>query len=236
MRTSLRHRLSRATASTCLLLVAGLVTGRPPTAATPAQPPRHNAVLVTLDGARIQEVFGGLDREAFQSTLRDGQRLEDQPRYRQYWAGTPEDRRRRLLPFFWDTLMREHGSIAGNPSHGSRVHLGNKHWFSYPGYAELLLGVPQDSVIKSNDPIRMPFKTVLEHLRDELKLGREDVAVFTSWTVFSAIVEHREGALRVNAGYARVESPDPAIQRDSELQFVTPTPWNSVRHDAYTMR
>ena len=236
MRTILRHTLGRATAWTGLLLVAGLVTGLLLTAGPPAQPPRHNVVLVTLDGARIQELFGGLDGEAFQSMLRGGQRLEDQPLYRRYWARTPEDRRRRLLPFFWDTLMREQGSIAGNPSHSSRVHLGNKHWFSYPGYAELLLGLPHDSVVKSNDPSRMPFRTVLEHLRDELKLGREEVAVFASWDVFSSIVEHREGALRVNAGYARVESPDPAIQRDSELQFVTPTPWNSVRHDAYTMR
>jgi hypothetical protein len=52
-------------------------------------------------------------------------------------------------------------------------------------------------------------------MREALKLGREDVAVFTSWDVFSSIVEHREGSLRVNARYTRSVSPDPAIQRDS---------------------
>ena len=32
------------------------------------------------------------------------------------------------------------------------------------------------------------------------------------------------------------ESPEPGVRRDSELQFATPTPWDSVRHDAYTVR
>jgi hypothetical protein len=218
------------------LSLGGLLAGVVVTAALGAQPAPHNVVLITLDGARLEEIFGGLNAEAFQSTLRDGQRLADQPLYRRYWADTAEERRRRLMPFFWGPLMRDHGSIAGNPARHSRVHLRNRHWFSYPGYAELLLGVAHDETIASNDPVRITFKTVLEHLRDELKLGREDVAAFTSWDVFPSIVEHREGALRVNAGYARSESPDPAVQRDNDLQFATPTPWNSVRHDAYTVR
>ena len=140
------------------------------------------------------------------------------------------------MPFFWDTLMRDQGSVAGNPARGSRVHLRNRHWFSYPGYAELLLGVAHDDTIKSNDPLRVPFKTVLEHVRGELRLPRDAVAAFTSWDVFSAIVEHREGMIRVNAGYTPYDTPDAAVRRDSDLQFATPTPWNSVRHDAYTMR
>ena len=28
----------------------------------------------------------------------------------------------------------------------------------------------------------------------------------------------------------------PSVRRDSELQFETPTPWDGVRHDAYTVR
>ena len=34
--------------------------------------------------------------------------------YKQYWAATPEERRAKVMPFFWGTLMRDHGSIAGN--------------------------------------------------------------------------------------------------------------------------
>jgi hypothetical protein len=217
-------------------LAAAVLAGLTVSVGPAAQPAPHHVVLVTLDGARIEEIFGGLDAAVFRSTLREGQRLEDQPLFRRLWADTPDERRRRLLPFFWGTLMREHGSIAGNPARRSRVHLRNRHWFSYPGYAELLVGAAHDETIKSNDPVRIPYRTVLEHLREALGLAPDHVAAFTSWDVFSSIVEHREGSIRVNAGYRRVASPDPAIQRESELQFATPTPWDSVRHDAYTCR
>jgi hypothetical protein len=193
-------------------------------------------VLVTLDGARIEEVFGGLDTTIVQSQLKQGDRLEDQPIYKRYWAPTPEARREKLMPFFWGTLMKTHGSIAGNPAMGSRVHLTNRHWFSYPGYSEILVGRAHDDSIKSNDAIRNPQTTVLEFLKSSAKLTRTQVAAFASWNVFSAIVEHEEGALVVNAGYQPYESPTPAMRIESARQFETPTPWDSVRHDAYTFR
>jgi hypothetical protein len=201
-----------------------------------AQTPSPVVVLVTFDGARIEEVFGGLDSGIVRSQLRDGQRLEDQPLYKRFWAPTPEERRARLMPFFWGTLMRDHGSIAGNPARGSRVHLTNAHAFSYPGYSEMLVGRAHDDTIKSNDPIRNPYPTVLEYLKRQAGLTREQVAVFTSWNVHSAIVEHTEGALTVNAGYRSFSSPTEDVRRLSALQFETPTPWNEVRHDAYTFR
>ncbi|MGE0866538.1 MAG: hypothetical protein AB7P34_21770, partial [Vicinamibacterales bacterium] len=102
------------------LFVAGLA------AAVFAQSPPA-IVLVTLDGARWEEVFGGLDAEIVKAGLRPDQRFEDQPLYKRFWAATPEERRKKLMPFFWGTLMREHGSIAGNPALKSRVHLANGH-------------------------------------------------------------------------------------------------------------
>ena len=67
------------------------------------------------------------------------------------------------------------------------MRLGNRHWFSYPGYAEILVGEPHDDTIKSNDPIQNPYSTVLEALREHLKLPRERVAVFAGWGVFNEI-------------------------------------------------
>jgi hypothetical protein len=201
-----------------------------------AQGRDQRVILITLDGARIEEVFGGLDADVFKSTLRESQRLEDQPAYKRYWAATPEARREKLMPFFWGTLMREHGSVAGNQRHGSAVTLTNTHRFSYPGYAEILLGEAHDDVIKSNDPIRNPYRTVLEELKAQLQLTTAQVAAFTSWDVFDAIVEHEEGALTVNAGFAPLATSDPAVSLLNQLQLQTPTPWNSVRHDAYTFR
>jgi hypothetical protein len=54
--------------------------------------------------------------------------------------------------------------------------------------------------------------------------------------VFNAIVEHREGAMTVNAGFERFDHPDADVRKLSELQFRTQTPWDSVRHDEYTFR
>jgi hypothetical protein len=201
-----------------------------------AQAPEPKVILITLDGARTEEIFGGLDAEVLGSTLREGQKIEDSGIYKRYWAETPEARREKLMPFFWGVLMREHGSIAGNARLGSIVTLTNTHRFSYPGYAEILLGEAHDAEIKSNDPVRNPYTTVLEEVQSRLKLTRTDVAAFTSWSVFSAIVEHREGALTVNAGFAPFPSPDPLIEELGRLQHETITPWSSVRHDVYTFR
>jgi len=218
-----QHRLVTA------LFVAGLA------AAVFAQSPQA-VVLVTLDGARTEEVFGGLDVEIVRAGLRKDERLEDHALYRRFWAPTPEERRAKLMPFFWGTLMRDHGSVAGNPARGSRVHLSNGHWFSYPGYSEILTGRARDEVIKSNDPIRNPYPTVLEFLKKHAGLSKEQVAAFASWDVFNAITEHTEGALTVNAGFEAFDSFNEEVRRQSRLQFETPTPWDSVRHDAYTFR
>ena len=111
------------------------------------------------------------------------------------------------MPFLWQ-LVATDGSIAGDRSVGSTVQLRNRLWFSYPGYAEILLGEPHDEEIKSNDPLRNPYTTVLERLRERLSLPREKVATFASWSVFNAIAEHVEGSTVVNAGIEPVgQSP-----------------------------
>ena len=201
-----------------------------------AQTSEPKVILITFDGARTEEIFGGLDVEAFGSTLSEGKKLEDNDTYKRFWAPTPEARREKLMPFFWGVLMRQHGSIAGNTRMGSAVTLTNTHRFSYPGYAEILLGEAHDGEIKSNDRIRNPYVTVLEEVQSRLTLTKTQVAAFTSWDVFSAIVEHQEGSLTVNAGFAPFDSPEPAIQELSRLQRETITPWDSVRHDIYTFR
>ena len=145
--------------------------------------------------------FGGLDLDILKSTLKKDQSAEDAATYKRYWADTPDARRRKLLPFFW-RLVTEQGSIAGNPALGSDARLSNTLRFSYPGYAEILLGQAFDSTITSNDPVRNPHETVLERLRRDLKLTRAQVATIASWDVFTAIAERTEGATTINAGYA----------------------------------
>jgi hypothetical protein len=197
--------------------------------------PAANVVLVTIDGARWQEIFTGLDREILQST--SGRTpVEKTPTYARFWADTPEARRARVMPFLWTTLVARHGAIAGNRAVGSRVEVANSQKFSYPGYSELLTGAAHDDVITSNDDRRYPFLTVLEWLRADLQLPKSGVATFGSWGTFRSIAESREGTITINAGYEAFEDPDPAIRTLSELQFLAPTGFDGARHDIYTFR
>lgn len=195
----------------------------------------ENVILITLDGARTQEIFGGLDLEVLKAVTKKG-KIEDTETYKKFWAPTPELRREKVMPFFWGTLMKHEGSIAGNQALGSTVRVTNGMRFSYPGYSEILTGQAHDDVINSNDKKRNPYPTVLEFLKKKLKLSAHQVAAFTSWDTMDWIVEHENGAITSNAGFEAYVHPDPFIQKLSAFQFETDTPWGSVRHDAYTFR
>ncbi|MEO7274757.1 MAG: hypothetical protein ABI211_22445 [Vicinamibacterales bacterium] len=220
-----------------VVLALGLLTV---TAAVGGQAPAvrdtgDNVILVTLDGARTEEMFGGLDRDILASTLKADQPIEKNPTFIRYNATTREERRQKLMPFLWQ-LMANAGSIAGDHTVGSTVQLRNRLWFSYPGYAEILLGEPHDDTLKSNDPIRNPYPTVLERIREALTLPREKVATFASWSVIDAIAEHVEGATTVNAGLDPFGAADPAIRAIDDLQREARPPWSGIRHDAFTFR
>ena len=213
---------------------AALALATPPARAQ--QPAAGDAViLITIDGARHEEIFGGLDLDILKSTLKKDQQPEDSPTYQRYWAATPDERRRKLLPFFW-RLVTEQGSIAGNPALDSHVRLSNRKLFSYPGYAEILLGQAFDAEITSNDPVRNPRETVLERLRGELKLPAAQVATIASWDVFNAIAEHTEGATTVNAGYEPMPLAGQDVAMLNELQTLARAPWNDARLDVFTFR
>ena len=224
------HTLFRLSAIVALVITAGVQSLGQTGPAT-----GDNVILITLDGARVEEVFGGMQVGILQSTLPEGQKAENAPAHRRFWSDSPEGRREKLMPFFWKTLMSEHGSIAGNPALGSVVRLSNTHRFSYPGYAEILLGEPHDDVIKSNDPIRNPYVTVLEAMRDRLRVGPDGVATVASWANFNAIAEHTEGATFVNAGQEAF-MPGPEHQVLNSLQTDASIPWDGMRHDAFTFR
>jgi hypothetical protein len=133
-------------------------------------------------------------------------------------------------------LLVEHGAIAGNAAAGSVMRVTNRHRFSYPGYSEIATGAAHDAEIDSNDNRRNPFPSVFEIVRRERGLDRHAVATFASWETFRWIVEHEEGATTVNAGLQAYEHPDHDVQVLSGWQFETRTPWEGIRHDAYTLR
>ena len=217
------------------IVVMALVAWLAPLSARRQPAPSRDAlILITLDGVRAAEMFGGLNADILRSTLAKDARLEDSAVFKRFNAATAAERREKVMPFFWKELMAKHGSIAGNRALGSSVTLTNTHWFSYPGYSEILTGEAHDDVIKSNDRIQNPYRTVLEEIRERLNLPAAKVATFGSWEVFNEIAEHTPGALTINAGYEPFETRDKTGMELSRMQFQTPTPWDSARFDAYT--
>jgi hypothetical protein len=207
-----------------------------PATASVQQPRAGNVVLVTLDGVRWQEVFGGMDESLLRATEPKGTDVTTLPVYREFSAPSAGDRRQRLMPFLWKTLVAQHAFIVGDRTAGSTVSVTNRHRFSYPGYSEMLTGQAHDDVIKSNDAIRNQFPSVLQFLRRKLTLEPAQVATFASWGVFNEIVESEPGATTINAGFEPFESPVPEIQAINSLQMDIPTPWGNARHDAFTFR
>ncbi len=224
--------MKRNAAAMTVALVC-LAALQPIDAGQPASGGGDRVVLVTLDGARTHEIFGGLDAQVLQSTLKEGQKLDESPAYRRFWAASREERRRKLMPFFW-SLATEQGSIAGDAEAGSTVRLGNRHWFSYPGYAEILLGEAHDKEINSNEAGQNPFTTVLETLRARLNLSGPEVATFASWPVFNQIAERAPGATFVNAGIEPLDLGSKEVETINLLQAEAASPWTGTRFDAFT--
>ena len=184
-------------------------------AAVPAAERRtKNVILVTADGLRWQEVFRGVDPEL---------------------AKTPKppvavQSREELLPFLWKEVAAKGVILHGSVTNAFRV--------SYPGYSEILTGRAQDDVIKDNDPIQNPVPTVLEVVREKLKLDRTKVALIGTWDTFQKIGEHTPGSVVINAGLENLELPNmpSKFTELNQMQWDLLTPWDGERHDYVTFQ
>lgn len=146
-------------------------------AAAADTPRAQNVILVTLDGFRWQELFGGAD-----ATLLLG---DKSPISRdRFHRETPEERRKILMPFFWSEIAVK-GQVFGAPEANSEVLVTNTQHFSYPGYQEILCGFP-DEKFDSNDKIHNHNATVLEWLHKKPAFAGK-VAAFATWDVFPFI-------------------------------------------------
>ena len=193
----------------------------------------RNIILVTADGLRWQDLFGGMD-----PMLKDEKSagMEHEAALKaKFWRPTPEDRRSVLMPFFWTTLAPK-GVVLGNVKKGSSVRVTNAYRVSYPGYSEILTGRAQDEAIRGNEAVRNPSSTVLEFLRRKLDLDASQVALFASWEMFHLIGEHQPGSIVINAGYRDYDGPNRSarMRELSALQFQVLTPWTEERHDYIT--
>ncbi|MDP4277473.1 MAG: alkaline phosphatase family protein [Bacteroidota bacterium] len=181
--------------------------------------------LVMADGWRCNEVFSG----ASDSILANAPDVVKQ----QFIAGTPEERRKALMPFIW-TEIESKGQIYGNRAYGNKVNLTNPYHFSYPGYNEIITGYG-DPKVNSNDKIDNPNVNVFEILNNTPQF-KNKVAVFGSWDLFPWIFNVKRSHLPVNAGFARAEGTNLSMNEKllNKLQFQIPRQFNGVRYDAFT--
>jgi hypothetical protein len=199
-------------------------------------PTGQNVILVTLDGVRVQEVFGGMDPVIANAPDEQSGIYEAEVTRKRWWRDTPEERREALMPFFWKTLAPA-GMVLGNQAKGSKVTVRNDQWFSYPGYSEILTGEPQPDV-RSNDFVRYPHRTVLEHAREALKLGYADIAQVGSWDGFKYAASSRDGAFFMNGGREAVAPAlsTPAIDLYVGLRRHVQQLWEESSNDVLSFR
>src|SRR4051812_46524166 len=111
----------------CFLFIVSL--------AAAAETKTKNVLLVTIDGLRWQEVFGGADEALMTSDAAGGGISSGAlPGLRaEFLAPTPEERRKKLMPFFWGTIVPR-GQAFGNRALASAASVLNAERVSYPGY------------------------------------------------------------------------------------------------------
>ncbi|MEY3436236.1 MAG: hypothetical protein RL335_692 [Bacteroidota bacterium] len=183
-----------------------------------AQEKIENVIVITTDGLRWQEIFGGMDSAiAGMKAYNQGDKTYIQ---QTYWADDIMERRKKLMPFFWSTMATD-GNIYGNRKHGNFVNNANPYWFSYPGYNEIFTGYP-DTAVNSNDYMPNPHVTILEYLHQLPKYNGK-VAAFSAWDAFDRILNEKR------AGFQVVSAFDSVAGKLNARQLLS----NAMKRDSY---
>lgn len=228
MMRPMTHPARRVRGLLLLCLIACAVIA--PSARQRPAAPAASVLVVTLDGMRWQEVFGGMARELL--TKEGGGVGAPEPLEKEFGGATPEERRARLMPFLWDTIGRQ-GQIFGDASRGSAARVTNGLRFSYPGYNELLTGAP-DPRIDSNDKVFNPNVTVLEWLHRRPGFAGK-VAAYSAWELLPWILNEPRSGIPSNASGPPVRSPASDRERAiNDLADDLPRYWSGERFDAPT--
>lgn len=192
-----------------------------------AQNKTENLIIVTLDGMRWQEVFGGVDSLIMvnKNFTRDSQNVAGA-----FWSNDVNERRKKLFPFFWNTISKN-GQLYGNRNAGSFANVANPYWFSYPGYNEIFTGYP-DTSVNSNDKIKNKNENVLEFINKQKGFAGK-VAAFTTWDCFPYILNKWRSGVYVNSDVDTLKFNTPQLQLINDMQFLTTRPID-VRPDVFT--
>ncbi|MBC7933935.1 MAG: alkaline phosphatase family protein [Rhizobacter sp.] len=171
-----------------------------------------NVFIITTDGLRWQEVFNGADARVITDTefVKDTSLTKEM-----YWAESPEERRKKLMPFFWSTIAAK-GQLHGNRGYKNKVNVSNPYKISYPGYNEILTGYADPFVI-TNKPNKNKNENLLEFLNKK-ETYRNSVVAFSSWNIFPYILNEERSRIPVNSGYELMKEEGPVFDRINKVQ------------------
>lgn len=186
-------------------------------------PANGNLFIITTDGFRWQELFTGADS----LLINDDDYTPDKETIKAlYWAGTADERRKKLMPFFWNVISSK-GQLYGNRQYDNKVNSANLYVKSYPGYNEIFTGYTDPSV-SSNQKRLNPNTNVLEFL--EAQPGFKDrIAIFSSWDVFPYILNEERNGMQINSGYEHIAS---AVTQQE--QFINAVQDRSIHNNSGT--
>jgi hypothetical protein len=141
----------------------------------------RNVVIVTIDGVRWQEVFGGIDavraRSAGMSSCEILAGGELTPNLHRHFAGR--------------------GVVLGAPGYGEMVASG-PNFVSLPGYQEIFTG--RASSCTSNFCDHISETTLADELREQFQLRPEQIAVVTSWRTIERAAALDDRSIIISAG------------------------------------
>jgi hypothetical protein len=196
------------------------------------QTSERKIVIITFDGLRWSEVFGGADStKLFQGLVKA---KDSAQKVAAFLDKDTETRRAQMMPFLWKTIAAK-GQIYGNRNLGSNVNVTNTFWFSYPGYNEIFTGFA-DPRVNSNDYGPNPNETVQEYINKQPGY-KNSVAAFASWAAFKNIMNKERCGFPVNAGYEDFKDKNSNERQKAlnEAQFFLPKTFgNNERPDAVT--
>ena len=179
----------------------------------------ENIIIITTDGLRWQEVFGGMDSAIANNNTFN--QYDSSGIFKKYWSGNAETRRRKLMPFLWSTVQAN-GQIYGNRKFDNRISNANPYWFSYPGYNEIFTGYP-DTSVNSNSYPPNPHTTLLEFLNNQPKYQGK-VAAFGAWDAFDRILNEGRSKIPVYSAFDKLGGENPTANE----KMIT-----ALAHDSY---
>ena len=171
----------------------------------------ENVIVITTDGLRWQEVYKGMDSLIAANGRFNQGRGDSAKIFENYWAANEMERRKKLLPFFWDSIGQK-GQLYGNRAYDNKVDVANPYWFSYPGYNEIFTGYP-DTAINSNDYMANPHTTVLEYINQQEGF-KGKVAAFGAWAAFDRILNKERCGFPVVAAFSATGGDHPTPKEE----------------------